>query len=161
MAKTRTERCYNFIYEKIVNEPDDTAGLIAYGIYKRRKIEYIHKFREEHGRGPGEEELKHFHEFSCSHVDEYRLQAEMLMQASFASAYEDVMDQTNDEYEKELKERLKGTFWKNVWSSVVGTIMVAFLLGVIVFAMSGMNYGWTKAARSLMDQSDKIGETQK
>ena len=32
---------YNFIYEKLVTAEDDVLGLIAYGIYKQHKIEFV------------------------------------------------------------------------------------------------------------------------
>ena len=49
---------YNYIYEKLVTANDDVLGLIAYGIYKQHKIEFITKIKEEQHRDPTEEECK-------------------------------------------------------------------------------------------------------
>ncbi len=40
-------RQYNYIYKKLVNSEDDLIGLIAYGIYKKHKIEFIEQIQEE------------------------------------------------------------------------------------------------------------------
>lgn len=41
---------YNFIYKELVSADDDLVGLIAYGIYKKHKIEFITKIKREQGR---------------------------------------------------------------------------------------------------------------
>lgn len=34
---------YNFIYKELVSADDDLVGLIAYGIYKKHKIEFYNQ----------------------------------------------------------------------------------------------------------------------
>lgn len=41
------ENQYNYIYEKLVTSEDDVLGLIAYGMYKQHKIEFISKIKED------------------------------------------------------------------------------------------------------------------
>lgn len=41
---------YNYIYEKLVTSEDDVLGLIAYGMYKQHKIEFISKIKEDNNR---------------------------------------------------------------------------------------------------------------
>ena len=51
---------YNFIYSKLVLAEDDVVGLIAYGIYKKHKIEFINKIKDEKGREPNDDECDSF-----------------------------------------------------------------------------------------------------
>ena len=53
-------RQYNYIYKKLVNSEDDLIGLIAYGIYKKHKIEFIEQIQEEYKREPTDEECSSF-----------------------------------------------------------------------------------------------------
>lgn len=39
------ERKFNNIFQQLAEEPEDLIGLLAYGVYKREKIEYIIRFR--------------------------------------------------------------------------------------------------------------------
>lgn len=72
---------YNFIYKELVSADDDLVGLIAYGIYKKHKIEFITKIKREQGREPSDEECKSF--FAASTTDSqlrnYRSQAETML----------------------------------------------------------------------------------
>lgn len=40
---------FSFIYSKLVSANDDFVGLIAYGIYKKHKIEFIENIKIGHG----------------------------------------------------------------------------------------------------------------
>ena len=40
----------NFIYSKLVRDDDDIIGMVAYGIYKKHKIEFIESIKSAHGR---------------------------------------------------------------------------------------------------------------
>ena len=72
---------YNFIYEKLVESEDDLVGLIAYGIYKKHKIEYITRIKEEQKREPTDEECRSFFVASTtsSQLEKYRNQAENML----------------------------------------------------------------------------------
>ena len=62
-------RKYNFIYSKLVRHERDIAGHIAYSTYKAEKVAYIEKFKSEHGGNePTEEDLKPFHDITCTEV---------------------------------------------------------------------------------------------
>jgi len=73
------ERQYNFIFSKLVEKDDDMLGLLAYGLYKQQKIEYIAQFKKEHGRGPSHEELATFHDLTSSptQIENYKQLAEI------------------------------------------------------------------------------------
>lgn len=44
--------CYNHIYSVLVENEQDTLGIIAYSLYKRQKIEFIQAFKTKHDREP-------------------------------------------------------------------------------------------------------------
>lgn len=46
----------NLIYSKLVEDDADIIGMVAYGIYKRHKIEFIDSIRKEYDREPNDEE---------------------------------------------------------------------------------------------------------
>lgn len=71
---------YNFVYEKLVQGPDDLSGLVAYGLYKREKIEFIEQIRSE-GNEASDEQIKDFHRASNTpaRLQSYRAEAENLM----------------------------------------------------------------------------------
>ena len=51
-------RKYNYIFKKLVDDETDLIGLVAYGLYKNNKIEYLEKFKDKNGREPTEDELE-------------------------------------------------------------------------------------------------------
>lgn len=156
--KKPAEREYNFIFEKIVGGPDDIVGLIAYGIYKKKKIEFIHEFRAKNDRGPSEAELRSFHDISCGHVEEYIKSAERLMQASVLEINGTVMDAMQETADAEVKARLRGSFQSNVFASIVGTFLTALLVGAIIVALVGYKQGWSTAGRLILNEVDTVGE---
>lgn len=70
---------YNFIYEKLVQGPDDLTGLVAYGLYKREKIEFIEQIRAE-GNEATDEQVRDFHRASNTQtrLQSYRTESEWL-----------------------------------------------------------------------------------
>ncbi|MCE0959016.1 hypothetical protein [Pseudomonas putida] len=74
--------CYNHIYSVLVENEQDTLGIIAYSLYKRQKIEFIQAFKTKHDREPKDEDLAPFHDVSNSatQIESYRNQASQLAQ---------------------------------------------------------------------------------
>lgn len=147
-------RVYNFIYEKIVNEPDDIVGLIAYGLYKRKKIDHIKAYKDKHGQAPTEEELSSFHEVSVEHLSLYRNEAEIFLGKFSEDFTQSYLLDLNAEYEEELKNRLKGTFKSNVCASVVGSVLTGLLIGAMVFVLMGFSYGFGNTIKMFINKSD-------
>ncbi|MGE8454525.1 MAG: hypothetical protein ACN6OP_28735 [Pseudomonadales bacterium] len=58
--------CYNPIDSVLVENEQDTLGIIAYSLYKRQKIEFIQAFKVKHDREPKDEDLAPFHDVSNS-----------------------------------------------------------------------------------------------
>jgi len=49
--------CYNHIYSVLVENEQDTLGIIASSLCKRQKIEFIQAFKTKHDREPKDEDL--------------------------------------------------------------------------------------------------------
>ena len=81
------ENQYNYIYEKLVTSEDDVLGLIAYGMYKQHKIEFISKIKEDNNREPTQYEYNSFFAASTteSQLNNYRNQAEALLSETVAN----------------------------------------------------------------------------
>lgn len=50
------QRRYNEVYEKLVREPGDLVGMIAYALYKDSKRDWILRFEKDENRRPDEDE---------------------------------------------------------------------------------------------------------
>jgi len=50
----------NFIYSQLVSDDNDIIGMVAYGFYKKHKIEFIESVKAKHNREPNEEEWSAF-----------------------------------------------------------------------------------------------------
>lgn len=88
MAKKREENKgpYNWIYKKIMKnamskDKHDVIGYVAYSIYKREKIEEIERFKNRNNnKDPEFADLKYFHEQSEERIEEYRENAQRVLQ---------------------------------------------------------------------------------
>ena len=136
---------FNYIYQELVNEPDDLVGLFAYSIYKQEKIEYIVKFMEENGGvRPTPEELKEFHRMSMGRCSQYRALAELNLNAVMQEVYTNTISELDIEYNKRLDHRLnelKPSFWKSAVQSAAGSVLFTIFLGFLVLIIIGTRYG--------------------
>lgn len=107
---------YNFIYEKLVTAEDDVLGLIAYGIYKQHKIEFITKIKEENKREPTQEECNSFFAASTteSQLNNYRNQAEALLSETVANIANEELGRFEDEMVRNYK-KLYSRKFENVF----------------------------------------------
>lgn len=149
------ERNYNFIYEKLVKSEDDLVGLIAYAIYKKHKIEFITRIKEEEGREPSQEECTAFFKASTtdSQLTKYindatsilsdvvvnttkeeleRYEREMLAdyEESIRKEIESFERSMLDKYKIGIKEALPSNK-KNFWLSFLAGILSAFVFSLI------------------------------
>ncbi|MBF1444151.1 MAG: hypothetical protein HXN53_00115 [Prevotella nigrescens] len=133
---------YNYIYEKLVTANDDVLGLIAYGIYKQHKIEFITKIKEEQHRDPTEEECNSFFTASTteSQLTNYRSQAETLLSETVGNIASEELKHHEAEmlrnYKKEIKDCIPGnwrSFLMSVLAGVVSTILFLLIAGVFYF----------------------------
>lgn len=133
---------HNYIYENLVKNDKDILGIIAYGIYKKHKIEFIDKIKKEQGRIPTDEECRSFFVFSTTEtqLDSYRDQAEMLLSEAVGNiAREEIVEFEKEmlkNYKKEISSCVPSnmkTFWLSAIAGVVSTLMFTIIAGVFYF----------------------------
>lgn len=108
----------NLLYSKLVEDDADIIGMVAYGIYKRHKIEFIDSIRKEYDREPNDEEWQAFAISSNteSQLKKYVSQADTML-ASFVmdSAGEQIKDAEKrmlEQYQTNIKAVLPSN-WKS------------------------------------------------
>ncbi len=141
---------YNWIYKELVKSEDDLVGAIAYSLYKRHKIEYIHQCESETGQIPSDEQMTEFHRISGSptNINNYRNQAEALLSHFLSYATQSIVTEIEQHNKQtiysELTELLqpiqveiakKKGIRQMVFEAVIsvfGTIMVLILVGLLL-----------------------------
>lgn len=146
-------KTYNFIYGKLVENDNDLVGLIAYGLYKRHKIEFIESFKAQHpGQEPSDDDCKAFALTSCtpSALKHYRDRAEsLLQQITLTAAREEINTFEDDmlhQYRSEIASALaKGksdvlndfgsvvkeqlpSWWSSFGASVAGALVFSIII---------------------------------
>lgn len=140
-------RRFNFIYEKLVQGEDDVVGLLAYGLYKKDKIEHIKRIKDKKGQDPNEEELEHFHESSEAHIENYRTRAIQLSRDFLQNVLVDRVAEIEAEHDQKLSaevRNLKARWWPSIMQSFLGAILFAFCIGVAFFVIVGVRIGFWK-----------------
>jgi hypothetical protein len=153
-----TQRTYNFIYNKLVNDKDDVLGIIAYSLYKRNKIDFINKFKAEHGTPPGDDQMLTFHASSTteSSLEGFRRQAVELARAFLDSALDEERQELEQEYAekyylskvtdevKALKPNYFFSFLFGVSQGLVSSVLFAALIGFFAFVFWSSKVGIPK-----------------
>ncbi|WP_071145768.1 hypothetical protein [Bacteroides ihuae] len=129
------ERKYNFIYEKLVYSEDDLVGLIAYGIYKRHKIEFITSIKEREHRDPNDDECNSFFVASTteSQLKKYRNDAEAVLSDIVMNAAGEELEQYEQEMLKDYQANIKAALpsnTKTIILSVVSSLLFSFILAI-------------------------------
>jgi hypothetical protein len=100
---TDEHNSYNWISKRLIEDPNDVVGALAYALYKRQKIAYIKAYTDEHdGVEPDDAALKSFHIATDTDTFEasIRSQAEVMLDKFL----DQVLAGQLDEMEKALKE---------------------------------------------------------
>lgn len=134
-------RNYNYIYSKIVEDDNDLVGHIAYSLYKKSKIEYIEKQKQD-GKTPTDTDLIPFNDFSSSDgsIDSYKIKAELLVQnfidnvlsEEFAN-YKNQAIQQQAEILKGIIKPLRTSFWMDVLTGIVASFLFTLILAILFF----------------------------
>ena len=140
------ERNYNYIYTKLVDGENDLIGHIAYSIYKSNKIEYIEKFKKDHGGvSPTDEELKPFHDMSCteSSISLYKMKSESIVydfieevQNGYKKDMEEDYIHKQNQHLESIIEPLKPKKGKQFFHSFIASLIGAFVFAIIVAAFN-------------------------
>ena len=145
---------YNFIYEELVRYDGDMVGRIAYSLYKREKIAFIEQYKKANdGRDPSTKDFDNFH--ATCHNPERILQD--FMGESFEETSKQILaDFTKDQDEhltkviKPLlpeKQKMRYVYFHGVMQSMIGSIILPVVIGVILFACRhSINEIWTALA---------------
>lgn len=150
-------RSYNHIYNRLVEEKGDLIGYIAYALYKDEKIEYITRFKEEHGKDPDEEDLKRFHDITSTEasVDRYRYVASGILQSFLDNTLESTRTQIEDNLNRNHIELLrkaikpieppsKGwSYFHGIMQSVAGAFLFMILMCALVFLLNLSRHTYT------------------
>lgn len=136
------QKQFNYIYDELVSDSDDIAGIIAYSVYKRQKIEWIKKFKEDHeGRDPTEDELRNFTGISTSpaQLEFYKSEAAFLTQNFLSDVLEeDLIEREASFFRSKVSTeltRIRPSFWRDVFAGAIGALVFVMITGVLYFAV--------------------------
>ena len=132
MRRARQPRPYNAVFERLVTDPQDIEGFIAYGLYKQAKREWLIQFREATGRTPTPGELDAY----TSHWTDTALQSLRENAESALSAYA----QTAIEFERPAIEanvlRVGRPIWKDLLIGATSALVYSLLLILAAYLVS-------------------------
>lgn len=142
-------REFNPIYKALVTDDKDLAGLCAYAVYKREKIEKIESYKLVNNKEPDDDYLDDFHKQSMNKLDKYRKEGNKNCESMIAyvvgkavqnkpNVVQKATDKTGKQKDEEKKNPpQKGTFWPNVWSGFLAKLfwaivpIIVLLLGLV------------------------------
>lgn len=140
MNETNNARRYNYIYSQLVESENDLVGLVAYGIYKRHKIEFLLGFKNKHNREPNESECEVFFLTSTTEtqIAKYKYEALNLVSEIVADTSSEEIRNAESEmlsnYESKIGQVLDGKLPSNGKSFFIGlggSVVGAIIMGVI------------------------------
>lgn len=138
------DKKYNFIYRELVQNWDDIVGHVAYSLYKENKIQFIEKFKKDHGgKEPTDEDFENFHRISClpDSIENYKRSAvELLksfMNALLADEVKEIEASTfrrHEEMLRQIVEKMKShrkSWWKELGMSALSTFIIMVIIAFI------------------------------
>lgn len=141
-----TGYAYSRIYSQLVKDGDDLVGLIAYGLYKREKLEFIAKIHAEREDGPSNGDVQAFHTAATTdgRLANYRDQAERLLARFSEEMLEDQAVTLQVEYEQELISELKSAqpFWRGVWQNLAANILALAITALVLVILWASKIGF-------------------
>ena len=138
-----------YMYFNLVKSDDDIAGMVAYCIYKKSKIENIIDFKKNNGEKPTNKDLETFQTNQCNKtiIDSHKSAASKLFQSHMAIIYSDKLKDIGNmekklEIEKSKLNKIKRScpaekelkFWSSVWSSVLVTLILGLIYSILWIA---------------------------
>ncbi|MBP5563900.1 MAG: hypothetical protein J6X51_07700 [Bacteroidales bacterium] len=132
----------NFIYNKLVRDENDFHGLVAYGLYKRHKIDYINQLKKEKNKDDvSDDELECFHLSSNtpSQLAAYHMQAANLLSETFIAEMQYQVDNEVKNIHKDIQKEIKAALpgWKSTMLiSIVSSIIASVIIAIFVMFVS-------------------------
>ena len=150
---------FNFIYTKLVQADEDLVGLIAYGIYKKHKIEFIEKIKADTGHNPTDDDCQAFYS-TCttdSQLGHYRMQAEAMLSETISSIAREELTNYEREMHRNYKSEIKSCIPSN-WSSfgfsvlagVVSTLAFTVIASIFYFVGETSDRGTRDKVKSVI-----------
>lgn len=142
------------MYSNTVQSDDDIIGLVAYGLYKKHKIEFFNKVRKDKGGAePSESEIAAFIQAASteSQIKTYRDQAERILMDVVANVTEEQIQQTSREmlesYETKISNAVKKetpSWYNTVLLNIVGTFAFSLII-TLIFVIGNFSERSTKS----------------
>lgn len=142
------------MYSNIVQSDDDIIGLVAYGLYKKHKIEFFNKIRKDNnGAEPSESEIATFIQSASteSQVKSYRDQAAKILMDLVANVAEEQIQQESREmlesYEKKISNAVKKetpSWYATLGLNVLGTFAFSIII-TLIFVIGNFSERSTKS----------------
>ena len=136
---------YSDVYDRLVKDDGDISGLVAYGIYKKAKREFIRKKQAELGVTiVPDDVLEEFYATQTDYVLElYRIHSENMTREFLDESYGNDIEREkgsiekehNEKYEK-LADSVRPSFWYGVLQGIVASFLFV-LAGYIILKMNG------------------------
>jgi hypothetical protein len=138
---------HSHIYNEAVSYDDDLIGLVAYGLYQKKKRRWILAFEVKNQRSPSETEVKDYcFTYQKHEVQELRVQAETLLYGVAEQLLQERMPgiretALNSRLTQELGElrsdiRAISGYRHHIVGHVVGFFVLVLLASFVTFALS-------------------------
>mgnify|MGYP000147368717 CR=1 FL=1 len=143
-------RKFSFIYDKIVKGEKDLAGIIAYSIYKKQKIEVIKNIKKNKKDDEVlESELTAFVDLSNTNtqIESYRNEAKKCLRE-----YSDILlGEKIDDIEAYYKKKLINKFFTGVWQSVLGSLFFTLLIAILIIIVWSTKIGMEEVVENIFN----------
>jgi len=137
------EDSFNTIFQRLTVEPDDLVGLIAYGLYKQAKRDWVLRYKNKHRSYPEQSDMQAYHDhFSDDDLLRFRSQAESMMLDFAEVIVEDrrlmIEDNARNGELKDIKTAIiskiadSTKFWDQVKASVIAWVISLALTVLII-----------------------------
>lgn len=123
----------NFIYSQLVSDDNDIIGMVAYGFYKKHKIEFIESVKAKHNREPNDEEWNAF--MLSSNTDgqlkKYESWAENKMATFVMEVAGEQIKQSERQMLEHYQENIKAVVPSNLKTVLLG-VLGSFVFSIII-----------------------------
>lgn len=123
----------NCIYSQLVTDDNDIIGMVAYGFYKKHKIEFIESVKAKHNREPNEEEWNAFLISSNteSQLKKYISWAENTIATFVMDVAGEQIKQSEKSMLENYQENIKAVVPSNVKTVLLG-VLGSFIFSIII-----------------------------
>lgn len=145
---------YNNIYNKLVENEDDVAGMFAYSVYKRHKISFVEDIKKSENRCPNDVEIKAFYITTCmdQSINGYKKQGQAvaskflanILDAKITKLEKELSNGFISEKINELKETISPSkkpewYLKNILANFGSNIFTIMFIGIIILGYNFLN----------------------